>query len=270
MRRHFPYKEVIVAMLILGASVALLNFTGKPKEGQSLWESAFARASLPFYRMYSSAIGALRSLSAAFAEKSALLRQNQEMADQLAGIEGLKARIAELEDENARLKDLLKFKEDSPAKYTAAEVVERNPNKWFSTISISVGKSDGVKVDDPVVSRNGLVGRVLTVQDHTSTVLLLADPESGVGAIVEGSRDYGVALGGSGSGELTLRFFSKDADVKVGDRIVTSGMGSKFPAGIPIGEVTAVRVPKSGLIKEAVVKPAADLDHLEEVMVVQK
>ena len=113
-----------------------------------------------------------------------------------------------------------------------------------------------------------MVGRILELGDNVSTVLLLTDPESGVGAVAQRSRDLGVVLGGGGPQTLIARFFSKDADVQVGDRIVTSGMGSKFPDGLLIGEVVSVSVPQPGLVKEAVVKPSADFEHLEEVMVI--
>lgn len=270
MRRHFPYKKIVTAVILLAASVSLLNLTGKPKDGPSFWESLFERAVRPFYSVYSAIRLKMDDCAAAFADKSDLIRKNAVLEKESQSVDVLRARLAELESENARLRDLLQFREDTPAKYTAAKVIGRNPSKWFSTISISLGAADGVQVDDPVVSRSGLIGRVISVLGSSSTVLLLPDPESGVGAIVEGSRDYGVAVGGSGPDELVLRFFSRDANVSPGDKVVTSGIGSKFPAGILIGEVVSVHVPKPGLIKEATVKPASDLEHLEEVMVVHK
>jgi rod shape-determining protein MreC len=269
-RRHFPYKRVITAVLLLAASVTLLNLTGKPKEGPSFWESAFTRISSPLYTAYSKLKNEAEYYSAAFANKNDLIRQNEELAGELDTVDALRARVAELEAETQRLKDLLQFQETTPGNYRVAKVFGRNPEKWFSTIDISLGSNDGVQVDDPVVSRTGLVGRILYTDKRTATVLLLTDPESGVGGTVEGSRDYGVVVGGNGPDTLILRFFSRDAVVQVGDKVVTSGMGSKFPPGILIGEVTSVYIPKPGLIKEATVKPASVLNHLEEVMVVQQ
>jgi rod shape-determining protein MreC len=269
-RRHFPYKKIITAVVLLAASVSFLNITGKPEDGSSFWESLFLKMARPFYGACSAVRFQLSFLSAAFANKDDLIRKNEELEKEFETVDVLRARLEELESENARLKDLLDFRETTPAEYKVAKVLGRNPNKWFSTLSISLGALDGVRADDPVVSRSGLVGRVLTIYDRMSTVLLLTDPESGVGAIVEGSRDYGVVVGGSGPATLILRLFSRDANVNPGDRVVTSGIGSKFPAGILIGEVVSVHIPKPGLIKEATVRPASDLDHLEEVMVVQK
>lgn len=270
MRRHFPYRKLVISIVLLAASVSLLNLTGKPKEGPSFWESLFAGITRPFYGAVAAIRDKISLYSAAFADKSKLIAENEGLKKDFESVEVLQARLAELESANARLKDLLQFKEDTPAKYTAAKVIGRNPSKWFSTVSIALGAADGVQPDAPVVSRSGLIGRVLSVDAKESTVLLLTDPESGVGATVEGSRDYGVVLGGNGPDTLLMQFFSRDAAVAPGDRVVTSGIGSKFPAGILIGEVVSVYVPKPGLVKEATVKPAADMNHLEEVMVVQK
>lgn len=267
MRRHFPYKKVITLALLVAASVFLMNLTGKPLEGPSFWESLLYRLGSPFYKAFSSVRDRYTVWSTAFQDKLALLAQNESLKAELEAIEALKAELAEAKKENERLRDLLNFVETAPGRYEVAKVVSRNPSKWFSTIGISKGALDGVEVDCAVVSRSGLVGRVISVEDHYSTVLLITDPESGVGALVERSRDYGVTLGGSGPTTLVFRLFSKDTDVQTGDKILTSGVGSKYPSGLLIGEVVSVYVPQPGLVKEAVVRPATDLEHLEEVMV---
>lgn len=270
MRRQFPYKKIVVAAILLAASVALLNVTGKPQEGPWFWESLFAGISRPFYGAVSVVRDKVDLFKAAFADKTRLMAENDQLKKDFESVDVLQARLQELESENSRLKDLLQFKENTPAKYTAAKVIGRDPSKWFSTMAISLGTADGVAADDPVVSRSGLIGRVISAGDRESAVLLLTDPESGVGAAVEGSRDYGVVVGGNGPDTLVMQFFSRDAQVVAGDKVVTSGIGSKFPAGILIGEVVSVYVPKPGLVKEATVKPATDMNHLEEVMVVLK
>jgi len=269
-RRRFPYKKVIIAAALVAASVVLLNVTGKPASGPSVWQSLFLKMARPFSDAWAYLRQRAEGLSLALVDKQELMRKNEELEKELETVESLKARLAEVESENARLRELLAFQEASPGKYQVAAVCGRNPSKWFSTITISLGAQDGIQVDDPVVSRAGLVGRVLSVADHASTVLLLTDPESGVGATVEGSRDYGVVLGGNGPTTLVLRFFSREAAVNPGDKVVTSGIGSKFPPGILIGEVVSVYIPKPGLVKEATVRPASDLYHLEEVMVVKR
>ncbi len=268
MRRQFPYKKIITLALLVAASVFLMNLTGKPSEGPSFWESLLYRLGSPFFRAFSAVSERYVAWTSAFQDKLALMEENERLLAELGAIEAIKAELAEVKSENERLRDLLDFIEASPGKYEVAKVVGRNPSKWFSTIGISKGTLDGVSVDCAVVSRSGLVGRVISTEDHYSTVLLITDPESGVGALVERSRDYGVVLGGNGPTTLLFRLFSKDTDVKPGDKVMTSGVGSKYPAGMLIGEVASVYVPQPGLVREAVVLPATDLEHLEEVMVV--
>ncbi|HHW18822.1 MAG TPA: rod shape-determining protein MreC [Firmicutes bacterium] len=267
MRRLFPYKKAILTALLLAASVFLMNVTGKPQQGPSFWETLCWKAAGPAIGVFQKAKEWSLGVSVAFRSKKALMEENQKLKEEIETLSSLKPAMENLLAENARLKELLQFKESSPGEYKVAKVIGRNPTKWFSTLVISLGTKDGVLPDAPVMSRSGLVGRVLSCDDDTATVLLLTDPESGVGALVSRSREYGVVLGGSGSDRLVLRFFSRDADVASGDKIFTSGMGKKYPAGIYIGEVTEVYVPKPGLVKECVVKPATDFDHLEEVLV---
>jgi rod shape-determining protein MreC len=267
-RRHFPYKKIIVLAVLVAASVTLMNVTGKPQDGPSFWGSLFQRAAKPVAGAYLALKARVEALGTAFADKEALLRANEELEAQLGRLRELESRLFEAEAENERLRDLLGFQDTSPGEYRVAEVYGRDPSKWFSSVSITAGRDQGIQPDAAVVCQAGLVGRILALGDNESTVLLLTDPESGVGAVVQRSRDLGVVLGGGGPNTLTARFFSKDADVQVGDLIVTSGMGSKFPEGLLIGEVVLVSVPQPGLVKEAVVKPSADFEHLEEVMVV--
>ncbi|HHY44350.1 MAG TPA: rod shape-determining protein MreC [Firmicutes bacterium] len=268
MRRRFQYKKIIVLAVLVAASVTLMNVTGKPQDGPSFWGSLFLKASKPVSSAYSAIVGRFESLRVAFADKEALIRKNEELEAALGQLRVLESRLQEVEAENERLRDLLGFQENAPGDYLVAEVYGRDPSKWFSSISIAAGTEQGVVPDAAVVCQAGLVGRVLSVGTNVSTVLLLTDPESGVGAVVQRSRDLGVVLGGGGQDSLTARFFSKDADVQVGDLIITSGMGSKFPEGLLIGEVVSVRIPQPGLVKEAIVRPSVDFEHLEEVMVV--
>ncbi len=268
MRRQFPYKKTIALLLLVAASVSLMNLTGKPAEGPSFWETLLYKIAGPVV----SAVGRARerydSWRTAFSDKAYLQSENDRLTKELEYLASLEAKVGELEKENARLHELLGFVDEFPGTYEVAKVIGRNPSKWFSTVGISKGALDGITIDSAVVSRSGLVGRITSVLDHTSTVLLITDPESGVGAMVERSRDYGVLLGNSGNESLTLSLFSKEASIRPGDKVLTSGVGSKYPSGILVGEVTSVYSPKPGLVKEALVVPATDLEHLEEVMVI--
>ncbi|MGI6643997.1 MAG: rod shape-determining protein MreC [Bacillota bacterium] len=269
MRRQLPFRKTITLVILVAASVSVLNITGKTADGDSWWTSTFFRLVKPLYEGLARVRVKYDTWIAMTASKEILMEENRRLSRQMETLEYLRALVADLRQENARLRDLLDFAQNAPAEYMVAEIVGRNPTKWFSTIVISLGQEDGVKADSPVVSSGGLVGRVLSVDRQLSTVLLITDAESGVGAITESTRDCGVVMGTGDPQSLIMQFFSKDAQVSPGDRVLTSGLGSKFPAGILIGEVVSVYVPKPGLIKEALVKPVSDMEHLEEVMVMK-
>jgi rod shape-determining protein MreC len=138
---------------------------------------------------------------------------------------------------------------------------------------INLGISSGIKVDMPVMNGDGLIGRVVDVGANWSRVMTIVDSMSGVSAIVERTRDYGmlkgtVSTGDEGEAVLTMGLLPLDADLVPGDKVITSGLSGEFPKGIPIGEVTEVSTSSNGMKNEAVVTPWVDFNHLEEVMVI--
>lgn len=192
-----------------------------------------------------------------------------------AKIDGLEAeinRLHEVEQENARLRGLLAYRieeKDAAGRMLPARVIGRDPGNWFAMIRVNRGAADGVRRDMPVVLPAGLVGRAYVVGQHTTDVLLITDPRSGVGGLVQETRTPGVVKGVfQGTSALRMSYLSKDADIEKGQMVVTSGLGGLFPKGIPIGRIAAVEREPSGLTKTADLVPAVDFEHLEEVLVV--
>jgi rod shape-determining protein MreC len=188
----------------------------------------------------------------------------------------LRRRVAELQEENLRLRgaqtdlDRLRgemgFVRSLNRPTFGADVIGIRPDPRFDTLVVDCGSAGGARPDGVVVAVGGLVGRILDVGRTTSSVLMLTDQNSGVGARVlrPESRAVGVCKGDN-SPLLSMVYLSIDADVRPGDVIVTSGLGGLYPAGIPIGTVTDVRRGEGELSKVAIVRPAVDLAHLEEV-----
>lgn len=181
-------------------------------------------------------------------------------------------RLREMERENTRLRGLLAYRIENgntAGRTLPAQVIGRDPGNWFAMIRINRGSEDGVSKDMPVILPAGLVGRTYVVGRHTSDVLLITDPRSGVGGLVQETRTAGVVKGVfQGTSALRMSYLSKDASIKKGQVVVTSGLGGLFPKGIPIGRITAVQREPSGMTKTADVVPAVDLNHLEDVLVV--
>lgn len=201
----------------------------------------------------------------ALAEIGRLRDENSQLREALAQQPGLQAQIGELKAENGQLRQQLGLAQRSPLHYLSASVIGRSTDNWFDTITINRGTSSGLTRDMAVVTEQGLVGRIFRVTDRTATVMLITDRDSGVGALVAESRDVGV-LQGQGQSGLKMQFFNPNAQVSEGDSILTSGLNSVFPKGIPIGRV--MQVTGANLSKQAVIQPAVDFQHLERVLVV--
>ncbi len=175
--------------------------------------------------------------------------------------------LREIEQENARLKSLIGFKQKSPLRLVPARVIARSPDSWSSSVIIDKGKYNGIKRGMAVINTQGLVGRVVESAENISKVLLVNDPGQGISSIVQRSRQEGLVNGSLGS-NLIMRYLPEDAQITVGDIIITSELSQVYPKGLLVGRVVNIGKEFSGLSRYAVVKPSADLSSIEEVLVI--
>jgi rod shape-determining protein MreC len=175
-------------------------------------------------------------------------------------------RVRETDDENRRLRWLLALRERMPLTTLTGEIIGREAGGWARSLTVNRGRADGVAQQMPVIVPQGLVGRVAQVRSGTSVVQLLSDPTSTVGAVVQRTRTQGLVEGAPGGG-VRFKFMARDGTgVAAGDLIVTSGLGTLFPKGIPVGRVTAIEDKGSALFHFAVLAPAVDAARVEEVL----
>jgi rod shape-determining protein MreC len=170
---------------------------------------------------------------------------------------------------NQRLEKLLGMKNTIKAPVLTVTIVGEDLSSWFRTVVIDQGSSSGIAEGMAVVAADGVVGQIVKVAPNTSRVLLLSDHTSGIAATIQRSRARGVVKG-KGEGLCSLEFTTREEDVKVGDMVVTSGIGGVFLKGIPIGEVTMVKRGEYGIFQTVTIRPMVNIAHLEEVLVVQK
>jgi rod shape-determining protein MreC len=196
--------------------------------------------------------------------------ENQVLRQRLAEAE-TKMRDAQAAlDENERLKKLLDFTKDVSYKSIPARVVARDPSVWFNTLVINRGTLDGVDLDMPVVTPEGIVGRVVGVGPVSSQVMLLTDERSAAGAVVGqlgSSNAIGSVRGYGKNGLLEMRYVSGLETVNVGDYVVTTGQDKIYPPGLNVGTVVEVKQGTTTTPHTIYVKPGARLDSLEEVAV---
>ncbi len=177
----------------------------------------------------------------------------------------------ELFRENTRLHEQLNWRQlQRTWNLKPANVIARDPASWWRTVQIDLGSRDGIRTNLPVLNSSGLVGRIATVGYDRSQVVLLGDPDCKVSGLVSDTRDMGI-VGAGGPFDTSLTTMShlpKDANLKAGQSVVTSGLGGIFPKGITIGKIVDSRPVEYGLYTEARLKLAANLSALEEVWVV--
>ena len=192
---------------------------------------------------------------------------NEHLRSRLARMQMELDRAGTERAENVRLRNLLKLAEPHPFELIAARVVGRSLDRLGGSLAIDKGEDDGVLADRAVLTPEGLVGRVERTTGHGARVLTLLHRDCAVAARVERSRVDGVVRWDFGDRPtLNLLYVSSQEDVKVGDRIQTSGLGGIFPSGIRIGTVTRIGLEENGLMKEITVRPAVNFRTLEEVL----
>lgn len=171
--------------------------------------------------------------------------------------------------ENKRLRELLSLKEKEHRYVTAARVIARGTDQWSNTFVLDKGLSDGVTKDMLAITHRGLVGKISSVSDSYSTLLLLTDINFSSAARLQESRIEGV-LSGTGFRKCLLKYIPYEEKVEQGNTVITSGLDSLFPQGIPIGYVSKVNKKGTGLFQDIEVLPFEDTSKIEELVIIKK
>jgi len=176
--------------------------------------------------------------------------------------------MREVEEENKRLRALLNFKEEYEIDAIVARVISKDISPEFRALRLNRGTNDGVELNMPVVTQEGVVGRVMRVTANTSDVLTVLDILSGIDVIVKRSRARGIVEGFSE--ELCqLKYTLRTDDIQPGDLLITSGLGGIYPKGVPVGNVSNVYRKPYGITQNIEVTPSANFNQLEEVLIIR-
>jgi len=259
---------IIIVLLMLKGTV-LSQVSSLPIEG------AFRDASAPVQKIFMT-IGNWGKGALTFPlSLLAVSRHNRELTEKVSGLEAEVRKLEEFRLENERLKEMLDYK-SSVASYTyspviVAAVISRDPDNWFDTINLGKGSRQGIRMNMAVVVPEGLVGRVIKVGENTSQALLITDTRSAVSGLIQQTRSPGLVEGiGGDTGGLRMINIPYDTVIHPNQVIITSGMGSFFPKGLPIGQIKSSGRDPSGLFYTAVIRPFVDFNRLEEVYVIQE
>ncbi len=247
--RKFP---TVLFLLVLAVIIIAFNSKILPY----LRGPAFGIMTKPF--------SALKGVKAYFA-RPGYSEENLRLKQHIGALSVTLARMKEISRENERLRDILDFKKNLPYTVITARVIARNPTDWRKAIIINKGKRHGVIKGMPCATAKGLIGSVEEASGDSSKIMLITDPNSKIGVLLENSRESGL-LTGSPRGECKIIYLPLESKIQKGEKVVTAGFGQAAPKGLAIGKIAAIGVENSNLYKYAIVEPMEDMSKVEEVL----
>jgi rod shape-determining protein MreC len=274
-RKQVRRRRAVLTVLILGSFLLLTLTYG---HGSTGFQRSVSTVFSPLQTVADRALKPARDLVGWFDKTFAARGENSRLKSELVKARRQAVAGQEALQENGQLRKLVGLDRNPPLAESAYEpvtgrVIARSPTVWNSTVAIDVGSGDGVHVDDPVISGDGLVGRIASVEHGSSQVALLTDHASAVtGKVVPAGAQGMVEPNVGNPDELILNFISSTKDVHRGETVVTAGWraqghASLFPPGLAIGEITEASITELEAGGPAHLRPYADMANLDIVQV---
>ena len=259
------YHSLIVAAVLLILSLAVLSYSAARLSETGFLRKTVLEVAAPVEDAVNISLKGLHDAWKRYLFLVGLEDENRRLRKQNAALSDQLNRYREGHIEGVRLRKLLNLTEDLPNRAVAARVVDRSRTSLFKMILINKGTADGLRVGLPVLSEQGVVGRIIETAWHASQVLLLIDENSNIDALIQRSRAQGI-LQGAGAAGCNLKYISRVEEVQVGDVVLSSGLAGVFPKGLLIGVVTGASRRGEGLFQKIDVAPAVDFGKVEEVL----
>ncbi|MED3623682.1 rod shape-determining protein MreC [Neobacillus thermocopriae] len=275
MPQFFLNKRLIILLVSIIVLVALIGFSLRDRS-KLTWPEQFVRDTTGWFQ---SLVSRPANYLAGFFENLQDLQntyeENKELKSRVEKFASLEAEIQELKKDNKELRDVLDAKQTlRDFEPLPATVIGRNPDRWHEIMIINKGKTDGIEKNMAVVTATGLVGKVKSVNQFSSTVQLLSamDPKNRISAVIQGEKDvYGFVQGFDAKKKLLMvKAIPSSEKIEKGQTVITSGMGGVFPKGLIIGKVEEVKPDQYGLNQTALIKPGADFYDIENVIVIKR
>lgn len=272
---HFweNHKKKIVSVLILLVATIALVVGGNSLNATAL-ESVIGFVVTPFQDLTTGIGSWVENTTSAAKDKTELLDENTKLKDDLAKLQDENKRLALYETENEKLSALLKVAQKYPELNSiGASIIAKNPGSWYEVFTIDKGTADGVSANMVLVAPGGVVGKILESGATYSKAQSILDSRNSVPAMSLRTGDLGVIKGDytlTNDGLCKMEYIDGEAQIVIGDEIVTSHLSEIYPAGLTIGKVTKIETDSNGLTKFAVIEPYVDLKHLDTILVLDK
>ena len=269
--KFFKNKFFIIVMslalfiVILSVTLSAMGQTGPINDTLNVMATPFRYIGLKIGE-------AFNGFSKYFTSIDELDKENQSLIEEIERLEGELADSQAVKEENERLREYIEFKKTYPdLALTEALIISSESENHSTIFTLNKGREDEIKVGMPVVVSSGVVGSVCEVGSTWCKVRVITEASSSIGAYVSRSGETGLIEGDislKGTGECILNYLPADADIEVGDLIYTSGLGSVYPRGLLIGEVTEIKTDEYLRTKVAKVKCSVNFESLTYVMIV--
>jgi rod shape-determining protein MreC len=223
----------------------------------------------PMYRLAALPAQMAREARLALADRERLTEANNKLSQDLLLAQARLNRLTEVREQNQRLQELLAVQRSLDLGVQLAHIVDVDTDPFRHRIVVDAGANQGVRVGQAVLDAYGVMGQVVETLPNTTTVMLITDASHAVPVVVERTGMRAIARG-NGDALMSLPNIPISADLKVGDRLLTSGLGGHFPAGFPVGTIREIGPDASGMFAAAKVSPSAALDRSGEVLILQQ
>lgn len=272
MREFFSSKKfkilLVVACLLIGL-ILRASFTGGLT---TFTQNTVSTIFSPFQKAASYVTDGITGVIDNVVNMGTLKNENESLKKQVNDLQDKLVDYDQIKSLNDQLKDIAGMKdEEDNRKLLPAKVVSRDPGQWFSSFTIDKGKADNIELNQPVVTADGLVGVVTSVDKYSSVVSTILDNSVHVGIIISRTGDTGITEGqgeNSEPGDFEIDYLTKNSNVTQGDIVITNGKGGVFPKNIKVGIVGKLHLDNSGNSVSAVCKPIVDPTTVKNVFVI--
>ncbi len=246
-------------------SIVLMSLDHRQQHVETL-RNALSLLVYPVQRLVNVPADTVRWLSEEFTSKEEQQIEIQRLKQEVFFYRSQLRKLTVTEVENRRLRLLLQSSEDLPERTIIAELVNVDADPYRHQILINKGSRQGSYLGAPVLDAEGIIGQVLHAGPLSSVVVLITDPSHALPVQVDRNGLRGIVRGTGRYSELLLPYMQNNADVEVGDLLITSGLGGRFPRGYPVGRVSRISQDPGQPFLRVVAQPTADLDRVREVL----
>ena len=265
------YRDVVIVVILLAVPFFFLRANVRDPRALNPLDRAIIRISTPFQYAASLLARGISSIIGDYVYLVDVKADNRRLAYENARLRARVRRLEQLEVESARLKKLLDLRESLPADVVSAHVVSKETTEFFRVARVTLDRSArNIRPNMPVVALDGVVGTVHRVAGDTIDVQLTVDSGSGIDVVVERTGARGIVRGTGDRTRYSCRveYVQRTDEVAVGDLLLTSGVGKRFPKGLPVARVTSVVRRDFGIYQTVEATPAVDLSRLDNVLIV--